>query len=188
MNRRLLDYLPEMEFLDEAESEAPHGQAATMAYSADLLGLADTAQLEGFLAKLVRSIAAANRLSLDAALSKALVASLKGAVLTIMPIHSGANGGVDLKSKAARIFGMELEGLSPEDKEYEVAQQFIRLATDTIHHAAAAANSAAPTAVATAALRQAARQYAPGLLQKESQAAPASGRWRREGRRIILQC
>jgi hypothetical protein len=85
------------------------------------------------------------------------------------------------------MFGMELEGLSPEDKEYEVAQQFIRLATDTIRRATAAAHTGAPpTVTAAAAFRQAAGRYAPGLLKSAAQTAPASGRWRREGRRIIV--
>ena len=71
-----------------------------------------------------------------------------------------------------------------------MAQQFVRLAADTIRHAGAADGRRAPHAVASAALQQAARRYAPGLIQP---AAPASsqtqtqtGRWRREGRRIVV--
>jgi len=85
------------------------------------------------------------------------------------------------------VFGMELEGLSPEDKEYEVARQFIRLAADTIRNASAAAHTGAPPAVtAAAAFTQAAGHYAPGLLKNPAQTAPASGRWRRQGSRIIV--
>lgn len=189
MNRRLLDYIPEMEFLDEAEAPeraTQPGQATTMTFGADLLDHADGAQLGVFLRKLVGSIAAADRVPVGAALGKALVAALQPVARAIMPIRSGG-AGADSKTMAARMFGMELEGLSPEDKEYEVAQQFIRLAADTIRNASAAAHTGAPPAVtAAAALRQAAGRYAPGLLKSTSQTAPASGRWRREGRRIIV--
>lgn len=197
MNRRLLDYTPEMEFLDEAKAPAGAAQPdqhRAMAFGADLLEVADEAELEHFLADLVAAVAAADRAPVAAPLGKALVAELKRAARPIMPIHSsGAGeprfagaGAADLKTRAARIFGMELEGLSPEDKEFEVAQQFIRLAADTIRNAAAAARAGAPQAVAAAALQQAARRYAPGLLQLQAQASPPGGRWRREGRRIVV--
>jgi hypothetical protein len=189
MNRRLLDYTPEMEFLDEAESPADAAQEGqTTAFGADLLEVADEAGLEDFLTELVAAVTAAERTPVAAALGKALVAELKRAARPLLPIRSnGAGaGGADLKTRAARLFAMELEGLSPEDKEFEVAQQFIRLGADTIRNAAATARAGAPQAVAAAALRQAARRYAPGLLQRQAQASPPGGRWRREGRRIVV--
>ena len=193
MNRRLLDYLPEMEFLDEGEAPertTQPRQAATMTFGADLLDLPDGAPLGAFLRKLVASIAAADRVPVGAALGKALVAVLEPVARSIMPIRRSGTGGADLKTMASRVFGMELEGLSPEDKEYEVAQQFIRLAADTIRNASAAAHTGAPSVVtAVAAFRQAARRYAPGLLKSKAQHAPTSGRWHREaGHIIVLHC
>ena len=210
MNRRLLNYTPDMEFLEHAEAHldsAPADPHAAMALSAGLLEVADQAELKVFLTDLVASVAATGRSRIAAPLRQALVDALYRVARPIVPIHSagdnelrfGSNGsntgsaaGVDLNPRAAHLFGMELEGLSPEDKEYEVAQQFVRFAADTIRHAGAAGGARAPHAVAGAALQQAARRYAPGLLQPAS-AAPAlsqtrtqSGRWRREGRRIVV--
>ena len=63
------------------------------------------------------------------------------------------------------IFGTELEGLSPEDQEFEIARRFIRLAFDANRHAALAAKGSAPDIVACHAERLAARRLAPGLLR-----------------------
>ena len=198
---RLLDYTPDMEFLNEemAPAGTPQAQQNTaMAFGAALLEVASEAELEYLLTDLVASVAAKARTPVAAPLGKALVDVLKRASRTILPIHGsgagepgfGTDGGADLKAKAARIFGMELEGLSPEDKEYEVAQQFIRLAADTIGNAALARGAGEPRAAAGAALQQAARRFAPGLLQTEAQAQTQtqqqSGRWQRQGRRIVV--
>lgn len=200
MNRRLLDYTPEMEFLAEAGAAAGAAQAGpdtAMMFGAGLLEVAGEAELEDFLNDLVNSTVAAGSAAVAAPLRKALVAVLQRAARAVMPIHSnGANearfggaAGTDLKTRAARIFGMELEGLSPEDKEFEVAQQFVRLAADTIGHAAASARAGEPQLVAACALQQAARRYAPGLLQRQAQASPTAGRWRRQdGRVVVLNC
>ena len=180
MNRRLLDYTPEMEFLDEAGS-APAPHSAAMSFGAELLEVADEAELEAFLTELVSALA-----PLAPPLGKALVAELKRAVRPLMPIRSNGAGAADLNTRAARLFGMELEGLSPEDKEFEVAQQFVRLGADASRTAAATARAGAPQAVAAAAVQQAARRYAPGLLRLQAQASPQSGRWQRQGGRIVV--
>ena len=211
MNRRLLNYTPDMEFLEHAEAHATSAPAdphAAMALSAGLLEVADQAELKVFLTDLVASVAATGRSRIGAPLRQALVDALHRVARPIVPIHSngdselrfGSNAAsaasADLNPRAAHLFGMELEGLSPEDKEYEVAQQFIRLAADTIGHAGAARSGRAPQAVAGAALQQAARRYAPGLLQAapparsqtqiQTQTQTQTGRWRREGRRIVV--
>lgn len=192
---RLLDYTPEMEFLEEAAGSADAAPAAedpTITFGADLLDVADDAELDELLRDLVAAVAAAGRMPLGAALGQALVAELKRAARPLMPIRSNGAGAADLKTRAARIFGMELEGLSPEDKEFEVARQFVRLCIDAVGNAAAMARGGAARAVAGAALRQAARRYAPGLLRPQGLAAPAApgapsqGRWRREGGRIVV--
>lgn len=212
MNRRLLNYTPDMEFLEHAEAHhatAPADPHAAMALSAGLLEVANQGELQDFLNELVTSVAATERSRIGAPLRQALVDALTRAARPIVPIHSsgageprfgnnagnnaGSDVGADLKTRAARIFGMELEGLSPEDKEYEVAQQFVRFAADTIRHAGAAGGARAPHAVAGAALQQAAQRYAPGLLQpapspsqSPSPSPSRTGRWRREGRRIVV--
>ena len=67
-------------------------------------------------------------------------------------------------SRATRLFGLELEGLSPEDKEFELAKGFVRLAGDSVRHAALLPGAASPQAAALRAVAQAARHAAPGLV------------------------
>ena len=230
MNQRLLDYLPEMEFLEPvtvparsaqrwrqgqgqgqgqppARHQAQHqarfqprsrtelqgDQQAVLA--AALLEVTNDAELEHFLFELVGADGA-----IAPAAANALVRALKRVARPLFPVHGAAlssgllssRAGADLKATAARIFGLELEGLSPEDKEFEVAGQFIRLARDVIDHVRAnigvnvkadAGAGAANTQVMTArALQQAARRHAPGLL---TMGAPG-GYWQRQGRRIVV--
>ena len=121
MNRRLLNYTPDMEFLEHAEvrhatvSADPH---AAMALSAGLLEVANQAELKDFLNELVTSVAATERSRIGAPLRQALVDALARAARPIVPIHSsgagevgfgssvGSDAGSDLKTRAARIFGM----------------------------------------------------------------------------------
>ncbi|GAB4413014.1 MAG: hypothetical protein OHK0039_19490 [Bacteroidia bacterium] len=93
------------------------------------------------------------------------------------------------------MFELELEGLSPEDREFEVARSVVRLATDTARRAAniaARTPQAAPAQVAKAALTQAATVHAPGLVRSGTAPSASSaslrtrGTWVRQGRRIIL--
>ncbi len=77
----------------------------------------------------------------------------------------GAIGG-KLASAAGKAFGLELEGLSPEDQEFEVAKRFVRFAGEATKKAAQAprsapAKKAAAVAVKTAAIRRA-RTRLPG--------------------------
>jgi hypothetical protein len=92
------------------------------------------------------------------------------------------------------LFELELEGLSNEDREFEVAKRFVRFATDATRRASSAAALGAPArTVVTAALKQAAYNHAPGLLRKRnrggmssSSGTGSSGTWRREGSSIVL--
>jgi hypothetical protein len=75
----------------------------------------------------------------------------------------GALGG-KLASTAGGVFGLELEGLSGEDQEFEMAKAFTRFASQAVQNAA----GAPPHASARDAVIAAAGQYAPGLLSKVS--------------------
>jgi hypothetical protein len=61
------------------------------------------------------------------------------------------------------IFGTELEGLSPEDREFETALRFVRMADEMTRIAARAAPGAVPDIVASHAERLVVRRLAPGL-------------------------
>jgi hypothetical protein len=61
------------------------------------------------------------------------------------------------------IFGTELEGLSPEDREFETALRFVRMASEMTRIATQAHPGAVPEIVASHAERLVTRRLAPGL-------------------------
>jgi hypothetical protein len=66
-------------------------------------------------------------------------------------------------ANAARLFGLELEGLSPEDAEFELAKRFVCLAATAVRHITASPPSAQAETVALRTVARAARDEAPGL-------------------------
>lgn len=172
---RLLDYVPQME-IPAAGSAAPswQDQETDMTYGAELLA-ARGAGMDAVLADLVGEVAADGARLLRSSRGQALLALLQRAARTVFPMRAG-----DLKQKAAEVFGMELEGLSPEDKEFELARHFVRFARDAIRGADQ------PHTAVEAALAQAARRHAPGLLQRAAATPAHSGRWQRQGNRILV--
>jgi hypothetical protein len=90
------------------------------------------------------------------------------------------------------MFGLELEGMSSEDQEFEVARRFVRLAGDAAEVALNAPPNVPPQQVAQTAIAAAAQKHAPGLLNGAAQGRgqpgqmKPSGRWIRRGRIIIL--
>lgn len=178
MNQRLLDYRPELEFL-EAPAGGGQDDGDELTLAARLLELRGEAQLDRFIDAMVRVDGGAAPLA-DA---------LKRAARQVLPLHGWTGGSMiealrrrgkhDPVARAAHIFGVELEGLSPEDKEFEVAQRFVRFAREA---ARLSADANRPAGVA-AALAEAARSHAPGLLHC---AGGRMGRWRRQGDRIVV--
>jgi hypothetical protein len=71
------------------------------------------------------------------------------------------------------IFGAELEGLSPEDREFEAARRFVEFADELTQAAARSALSTAPEIVAAHAERITARRFAPGLSEALRQTPPS---------------
>lgn len=101
----------------------------------------------------------------------------------------GAQVGGAVGNKASDLFELELEGLSNEDKEFEVAKVFVRFAGNL----AKEANdhmTGNPQQDAHHALVQAAQRYAPGLLVNKNgyqkNRMQASGSWYRRGNKIII--
>jgi hypothetical protein len=112
---------------------------------------------------------------------------------------------------ASNLFELELEGLSPEDREFEVARAYVRFASAAANQAAnLAARSPAtpPQTVLRTALTQAAQQHAPGLLRPARQTggalggnqvpaggtgnsgigrSAAQGTWTRRGNTLVIQ-
>ena len=76
-----------------------------------------------------------------------------------------------LTSTASQIFGLELEGMSPEDQEFELAREFVRFAGSAVQNAAEMPPNTPPQEAARAAAVAAAQQHAPGLLRAAGPAA-----------------
>jgi hypothetical protein len=139
---------------------------------------------------------------------RALGGALRGAAKQVLPAIGSAVGGYlggptgaqlggQAASAAGRMFGLELEGLSAEDREFEVARRYVDLAGEAVKNLALAPSSSDPRAAAHTALALAAQTHAPGLLRAEppmgteppeSARLPMghSGRWLRRGNKIVL--
>ncbi len=133
--------------------------------------------------------------------------SLKGLLKTVikkaLPIAGAAAGayfggplgsqiGQKIGSAASNMFEMELEGLSNEDQEFEVARAVVRLAKDAGEELNAMPPSGNPEEDARQALIQSAIHNAPGLLVKKHHhhhhtGYGSEGHWHRHGNKIIIE-
>jgi uncharacterized protein (DUF697 family) len=178
----LAEYDPEWEAF---EAEAPEwvgergynvlGETAELELATELLAVTDERELDQFLGNLIRTVGRSVGSIVKSPLGKAIGRSLKGIIRKTLP-HAGAalgtlaggplgaSIGSRLAAAAGRALGLELEGMSHEDRELEVAKRFIRFAGDAVKSAAASASSD-PDAAAHAAIAAAARRAAPGLLR-----------------------
>ena len=186
------EYEYEYETLDD--TEGPFDEAEEMELAADLLSVSDDAELEQFLGKLFKRVRRGVSRIAKSPIGRAVARVAKPFVRRAISSVRGAAGRYlrgrgSAGAYAANAFGLELEGLSPEDQEFEVARRVVRMVGTAAQKAATAPSSASPTAVAKAAMTDAARKHAPGLVAGTSTAAGGrrhSGRWVRRGRRIVL--
>jgi hypothetical protein len=172
------------------------GEGEVERLAAELLSLNSEHELDRFLGSLIKKVGRAAGQFVKSPLGQQLTGALKNVAKKALPIAGAALGnmivpgvggmiGGNLASKAGSLFGLELEGLSNEDQQFEVAKQFVRLAADASKNAlSAAAAQPAPQAVQQG-LTEAAQRFAPGMLQPRSTGA-SSGRWVRRGNRIVL--
>jgi hypothetical protein len=166
--------------------ESPFSEVEEMEYAAQLLELIDEGELDQFIGGLFKKAASAVGRAMKTPTGRQLGGLVKGAVKKALPRVGAAVGsylvpgagaavGSQLASRAGQWLGLELEGLSPEDQEFEAAKQLIRLAGGAARHAATAAPAAVPAiTLARRALGQAARRYAPGLLTSLTGAVPGA--------------
>jgi hypothetical protein len=219
IDRTLLEMDPEAEYEPEFESdyeydefeapetEAVFDEAEEMELAAELLAVSDEAELDQFLGGLIKKAGRTIGKFVKTPTGQALKGILKGAAKKYLPTVAGALGtaiggpagaviGSQLASQAGQALGLELEGLSPEDQEFEVAKGVVRFGAEAAKNAALTPPSTSPQADAKTAAVEAAKQHAPGLL-KPATIPPSwgsmkmggsyrSGRWVRRGRKIVL--
>lgn len=196
-----------LSFQDQELEYADHGEIFTeldeLDMAARLLEVTSNEELDRFLGDLIIKAGKAIGSFVRSDTGRALGSILKGAAKKALPIISkavggylggpaGARMGSQLATHAGRIFGLELEGLSPEDQEFEVARRFVRFAGNAVKRATRIPSTVPATKAATKAVADAARQYAPGLLSGSAVASSpgivpnSSGRWIRRGRSIVI--
>ncbi|HEX7089445.1 MAG TPA: hypothetical protein VF192_04875 [Longimicrobiales bacterium] len=193
------------------DTEAVFDEIEEMELAAALLEVQDEEELEQFLGGLIKKVGRAVGKVVRGPVGNALGGVLQRVAKTALPMAGAALGnlvvpgvggvvGGKLASMAGKMFGLELEGLSPQDQEFEVARRVVRLTAEAAKRAAAAPATAAPAVVAKNAVLQAARKHAPGLVGGAAAAAALAagnggrigrvggrtGRWFRRGRRIVL--
>src|SRR5215213_4677599 len=171
-----------------------------MELASELLEVSSEQELDRFIGDLIKRAGQAAGQFVRSDTGRALGGILKNAARQALPVVGQAVGdwvapgtggavGSKLAAGAGRVFGLELEGLSSEDREFEVARSFVRFATSAARQAACAPPTGPPPAVARRAVMVAARQHAPGLLAAGSGDGgipQRRGRWVRRGRTIVV--
>jgi len=213
IDRTLAEFESEADVYETDQYEYEYGdmetvldEAQEMELAAELLGVTEEAELDQFLGKVFKTVGRGIGRFVRSPMARALGSALKGVAKKALPgvgavIGSAIAPGIGTKiggalgSAASNLFELELEGLSPEDQEFEVARRFVQLAGQAAKNAALAAPTANPQAAARMALVAAARKFAPGLVRETAPTAAAtaavggagrSGRWVRRGRKIVL--
>lgn len=179
MNRMLLGYSPDFDLFVDAATPRQAVRTGRKAVVFDFEStdqaaeLLDAAGRPGFGALLHRMLerAASKRGGvLNNAVALELVALLQDAARHTLP-QINAPQSIDARTNAkrkGRFFGVELEGLSPEDQEFELARRFGQLADAAATEAAQASQSLPPKLAALLAAARAATRFAPGWCNPDA--------------------
>ena len=203
----LTEYSPQMEAFEFPQSEEEYAgesggggvfnENEEMELAAELLEVTNEQELDQFLGNLIKKAGSAIGKFAKSSAGKAIGGVLKTIAKKALPIAGGALGtfvggpigakiGSGLASMAGQALGLELEGLSQEDREFEATKQFVRFAGEAAKNALSAPQGADPIAIARAAAAQAARLHAPGIMGGGAGARAHSGRWTRRGNTLIV--
>lgn len=185
MNSLLLGYSPDYDLLDEpvakASAPGPTSREAvrfdteTAGNAVALLNAPGGAALASVLGGLIRKAATSAGGRVRPAVGAVLVGQLRGAARQVLPALGVAPGTPQPAAARSlgRFFGIELEGLSPEDQEFEAARRFAQLTQQAAREAAIASPRLSPAAAADWAITRAARLYAPGWARLRAPGAHA---------------
>jgi hypothetical protein len=190
----------ETEFQGEQEAGLFHEEELNE-LATELLSVSNERELQQFLGDVFKKVGSAVGSFVSSPVGQQLGGMLKGVARQALPMVGSALGnlvvpgvggavGGKLASAAGKMFGLELEGLSHEDRDFEVAKQFVKLAADAAQTATQAAPGTPPAQIAKQAITDAAQKFAPGLLSNghgvQASSGTGHGRWVRKGRRIVL--
>jgi hypothetical protein len=189
----------EGEYEDEDEEAA---EAAELELATELLEVSSEQELDRFIGNLVRSAAGAVSDFTRTREGRQLGGILKQAAGRALPVlgraagraiggaiagategsrrryqRTGARIGDAVGAAAKRYFGLELEGLSPEDQEFEVARRFVQFGRDAVRECLRRLGTGPARQIAQQAVASAGQQLAPGLVTERVLDAPALQRW-----------
>lgn len=202
-----LEFEGEYENDGARSADSPLTDEEEMEFAMELLDASSDAELDQFLGRVVRraargarNVASRGRRFLQSPAGRRLAGVARGVARRALPAAGRALGtaiggpvggaiGSRAASAAGRALGLELEGLSPEDQEFEVARRVVRFTAGATNAAVAdEARGTPPDRALRQGVAAAARRHAPGLLQgsRPSGGRVSSGRWVRRGNRIIL--
>jgi uncharacterized protein (DUF697 family) len=179
------------------EEEAPFSEAEEMELATELLSISSEEELDYFLGKVFKRIG--RGLKKVGKVFRPLGRVLKSVAKKALPFVGGALGsfipipgvgtaiGSALGSAVSSALEMELEGVSEEDREFEMSRRFVRLAGIAAQQAARAAPNVHPLAAAQSAVRAATQRLQQGAGRGRASAGTRrSGRWIRRGGTIVL--
>jgi hypothetical protein len=187
--------------LEDESGRGLFDESEELELAARLLDVVNDKQLNQFLSDLIRKVGAASGSVVTPSDAIAIGDVLKGAIYRILPIHTmgrslehgstmhssiGAQLSSGLSSVAGQVLGLELEGLSPEDREFEAIRQFVRFAGETVKNTAQGSMRGNPHEMAHRAAAEAAEAYAPGLFSDRHHVSNDSGYWILRRDKIIL--
>jgi hypothetical protein len=201
-----LEFEFEGEFGQGQEVSSPFNEMQELELASELLTLGNETELNHFLGNLIGKAASAARTFVSSPTGQALGGILKQAAKQALPVVGGAIGGYfggsgganfggKVGSAAGDLLGLEMESLSQEDREFEMARRFVKFAGATVRKSTQAPSGNQPAAAVRQAAAVAARKYLPilaGLVAADQPTASCncgsgrSGHWYRRGRKIIL--
>ena len=184
--------------------------------AAELLTITNEDELDQFIGKFFRRIGRGLRKVVRNPVFRAVGGMLKGIAKKALPIVGGAVGsfvapgvgtaiGGSLGQAASKLFEVDVEVMSDEDAQFEVARRYVRLTDAALRRAARMPGAGDPRQAARQALAAAARLHAPGLARALGAAAGtgvpgatrrrgrpgfpgtrSTGRWIRRGNHIVV--
>lgn len=186
----------------DTEFEFPMGEyalseAQEVELAMELLAVSSEAELDQFLGKVfkkvwrgVKKVARPLGRVLKSVAKKALP-FVGGALGSLIPIPGvGTALGSAVGGALGKALELETAGMNVEDREFEMARRFVRVAANAAQQAAMAPADMEAEVVVRDAVLGAIRSNAPAAeieaLEGETGALPSSGRWVRRGGRIVV--
>ena len=138
----------ETEWSGEMLGESVLSEAQEIQLAGELLEVTNEAELDRFLGDFIKKVGSVAGQVIRSPIGQAVGGVLKGVAKKALPIAGGAIGGYfggplgakigsGLAIAAGSALGLEAEQLEQEDREFEGARQFVRVAADTVKAAAA---------------------------------------------------